>query len=172
MRSRFPILPAPTVVDVERITALSDPVLRNLQITQCYHKLSAQILEGTGMNANWCTFTTWASKQAGQTIRKEDLARALEAILHDSPVVALAARDIAFLSKDLGSNRSQEEIYTAIWQSLNLPEVIEHTSQVVGTGNLKVFEEIGHEFARFYAICFACISRTRISSRRLLPGIR
>ncbi len=28
-----------------------------------------------GPTANWSTFATWASKQAGQTIRKEDLAR-------------------------------------------------------------------------------------------------
>ena len=65
MSSSIPILPIPTTTDVNRITSLSDAVLRNLQITQCYHELTAQILERTGMNANWCTFATWASKQAG-----------------------------------------------------------------------------------------------------------
>jgi hypothetical protein len=29
-----------------------------------------------GPCANWCTFATWASRQAGQTIRGEDLAQA------------------------------------------------------------------------------------------------
>ena len=71
----------PTVVDVDRITTVSDPVIRNLQITQCYHELSAALPGRTGLSANWCTFATWASKQAGQTIRKEDLARLLEEAL-------------------------------------------------------------------------------------------
>jgi hypothetical protein len=69
---------APTVADVERIAALTDPVGRNLQITQCYCELSRAFAARTGAGpANWCTFATWASKQAGQTIREEDLARRL-----------------------------------------------------------------------------------------------
>ena len=74
-------LPVPTVADVERIAALGDPVLRNLQITQCYCELSRLFAARTGGEpANWCTFATWASKQAGQTIRKEDLRRAFERV--------------------------------------------------------------------------------------------
>ena len=77
---------APTVADVERIAALIDPVLRNLQITQCYCELSRALAARTdGEPANWCTFATWASKQAGQTIRKEDLARAFERLFAQSP---------------------------------------------------------------------------------------
>ena len=68
----------PTVAEVERIAALPDPVIRNLQITQCYQALSVAMAQRTGLRANWCTFATWASKQAGQTIRKEDLSRMLE----------------------------------------------------------------------------------------------
>src|ERR671919_1377411 len=71
--------PAPTVAEVERIAALTDPVVRNLQITQCYCELSRAFAARTGGGpANWCTFATWASKQAGQTIRREDLAHALD----------------------------------------------------------------------------------------------
>ena len=73
--------PTPTVADVDRIAALVDPVVRNLQITQCYHELSTAVAALTGPLANWCTFATWASKQAGQSIRKEDLARTFEALL-------------------------------------------------------------------------------------------
>ena len=68
----------PTLSQVEEITAGANSVIRNLQITQCYHELSLALAERTGQSANWCTFATWASKQAGQTIRKEDLARTLE----------------------------------------------------------------------------------------------
>ena len=38
----------PSVADVERITALTDPVVRNLQITQCYHELSLALGTRTG----------------------------------------------------------------------------------------------------------------------------
>ena len=71
----------PTPADIDRIASLTDPVLRNLQITQCYHELSNAMAALTGPLANWCTFATWASKQAGQSIRKEDLARTFEDLL-------------------------------------------------------------------------------------------
>jgi hypothetical protein len=77
----------PTVEDIDRIAALEDAVVRNLQITQCYHELSAVLMERLGENANWCTFATWASKQAGQTIRKDDLARFLEGLIAFAPKV-------------------------------------------------------------------------------------
>jgi len=59
----------PASAEVDRIATLGDPVLRNLQITQCYHELASALAKRTGPHANWCTFATWASKQAGQTIR-------------------------------------------------------------------------------------------------------
>ena len=79
----------PSVADVERIIALADPVVRNLQITQCYHELSRALARRTVSHANWCTFAVWASKQAGQTIRKEDLARALEQLWDTSSEVSV-----------------------------------------------------------------------------------
>ena len=69
---------APTVDEIDRIARLGDPILRNLQITQCYYEISRSVAGLTGHSANWCTFATWASKQAGQTIRQEDLIRAFE----------------------------------------------------------------------------------------------
>ena len=70
---------APTVADVDRVATLTDPVVRNLQITQSYGELSRAFAALTGGGpANWCTFATWASKQAGQTIRKADLTRTFE----------------------------------------------------------------------------------------------
>ena len=35
----------PAVTDVDQIAAIRDPILRNLQITQCYHELSAAFAE-------------------------------------------------------------------------------------------------------------------------------
>ena len=44
--------PVPVSIgEIERIAALSDPVLRNLLITQCYHELALVLGERTGGNA-------------------------------------------------------------------------------------------------------------------------
>ena len=56
-----------------QIASITNPVLRNLRITECYHRLSVAMAQRIGQSANWCTFATWASKQAGQTIRGEDI---------------------------------------------------------------------------------------------------
>src|SRR5438094_6565457 len=109
----FPLLSSrvvPTVAEVDQIATLADPVLRNLQITQCYCELSAVFAEREGPRANWCTFATWASKQAGQTIRREDLKRTLETLLKMEPEIEEALSLIATLSKQLGAQQSFEQI--------------------------------------------------------------
>src|SRR5215216_1003828 len=70
--------PGPTVEEVRRIVAISNPVIRNLEITQCYSRLAAEFASRSGEGANWCTYATWASRQAGRTIRGEDLRVLLE----------------------------------------------------------------------------------------------
>ena len=64
---------SPNMADIRRIALINNPVLRNVLITQSYYELSQIIMSRTGAVANWCTFATWASRQAGQSIRKEDL---------------------------------------------------------------------------------------------------
>ncbi|NTV38165.1 MAG: hypothetical protein HGA82_03155 [Anaerolineales bacterium] len=90
-----PALP-PSLDEIERISALTDPVVRNLQITQAYYELSQAVQARTGGSANWCTFATWASKQAGQSIRKEDLVRFLERLIQESHS-AISASEAAAL---------------------------------------------------------------------------
>ena len=93
----------PTVAEVERIAAVSDPVIRNLQITQCYHELAVALTTRTGICANWCTFATWASKQAGQTIRQEDLVRVFDERFCASAEVAAVLDSIAQNLKRAGA---------------------------------------------------------------------
>jgi hypothetical protein len=71
--SQVPVTSVPSVADVARIAAMSNRVIRNLEITECYAQLSEALRACTGAAANWCTFATWASRQAGSTIRGEDL---------------------------------------------------------------------------------------------------
>ncbi len=59
--------------EVRRIAAIANPVIRNLEITHCYSRLAAEFAERSDEGANWCTYATWASRQAGRTVRGEDL---------------------------------------------------------------------------------------------------
>ena len=143
----------PTVEEVRRIQAIQDPVLRNLHITRCYHQLSAVLAVRSGPLANWCTFATWASKQAGQTIRKEDLARTLERLLAQSPTAAQASQQVAAAAGAQAGTQAVPSFDPAAGGA-NLTSALERASDAVARGNKKVFEEIGYEFARFYSTCF------------------
>ncbi len=144
--------PAPAVSDVQRIAAVTDPVLRNLQITQCYHELARAMAAHTGLGANWCTVATWASKQAGQSIRKEDLRRTLEDLLAGSGEAAAAAADLGVSEPGIAGGPDIGAAARVLWQAINPAAAFQRTSEAVAAGNKKVFEEIGLEFARFLAL--------------------
>jgi hypothetical protein len=143
--------PVPAVGDVDRIAALTNPVNRNLQITNCYCELSTAFAVRTGLVANWCTFATWASKQAGVTIRGEDLKRTFGEVLRKDPEIQRILSLIALYSKMLGSEEAQQLQESALGKLIT--SAAARASDAVARGNKKVFEEIGREFARFIATC-------------------
>jgi hypothetical protein len=161
----------PTLDEVARIAAIDDPVMRNLQITQCYHELSAVLAARTGQNANWCTFATWASKQAGQTIRKEDLVRLLDSRHDRSPASLQSAERMAVSTRLLEAGLTDDSQKVAL-EPRNYTSAIDRASAAVARGNLKVFEEIGYAFARFYAICLPDESPTDESIARYCEALR
>jgi hypothetical protein len=140
---------APTLDEIDRIARLGDPVIRNLQITQCYHEISQLVAGLTGFSANWCTFATWASKQAGQTIRQEDLIRTFEERFYLSAEVAAALEGLVTNLKSIGAKFQAHLPGKAILRALNPAAAFARASDAVARGNKKVFEEIGYEFARF-----------------------
>ena len=140
---------APTIEDIDRIARLGEPVLRNLQITQCYYELSRCLAERNGFSANWCTFATWASRQAGQTIRQEDLIRAFEERFLLSPQISTALEEINARVTQLGASLQASFSSKEILQALNPGAAFARASDAVARGNKKVFEEIGFQFARF-----------------------
>jgi hypothetical protein len=164
---------APTVAEIDSIAHIQQPIIRNLKITQCYYELSKAFAARTGDRANWCTFAVWASKQAGQTIRREDLLRTLEARLQMEPEVEQTLRLIATLAKKLGARQNFEQIRNSALGSL-LITVVDRASNAVSWGNKKVFEEIARQFARFMATCYAdtTYTKTKIDDfcGQLLPG--
>lgn len=150
--SSHPARPRITTADVERISAMPDPAMRNLHITQCYHELSQDLAQRLGGAVTWCTFATWASKQAGRTIRGEDLARVIERELRIAPEITAAVESIARALKTAGG-ADIERVRTIIGEWVDPEAAARRAGEAVARGNLKVFAEIALEFARFHASC-------------------
>jgi hypothetical protein len=158
--------------DIDAIAAAPDPILRNLRITQAYHELSAAAAEHIGPTANWCTFATWASKQAGWTIRQEDLQRALEDALESSSVAAGAVGDAATEARRFGSNLGLGDPLGSVWATLDPSAAFARAGAAVARGNLRVFEEIGREFARFDVECGSATDGDADVLARFFEGLR
>jgi hypothetical protein len=142
----------PTVEDVARIAAISNPVIRNLNITQGYFELSQAMSKYTDGNPNWCTFAVWASKQAGQSIRKEDLSRTFEQLFHNSQEITLLLNTLSQHSDVIKNLPEVKVISGFVLKVINPDTAFEHSAQSVAEGNKIVFSEIGGEFARFLSI--------------------
>jgi hypothetical protein len=140
---------APTTADVRRICAIANPVIRNLEITERYARLAAAFAARSGgPGANWCTYATWASRQAGDTIRGEDLLDEVQRRLYEGrwllhPLQTLWRRLLrrGLLQPGTRLGRLAAELHTPL-------DAVGRASEAVARGNLKVFEEIGLEFAR------------------------
>jgi len=170
-----PSLPRPplTPAEIDRIGSIADPVIRNLRITQAYHELSAAAAARLGPVANWCTFATWASKQAGRTIRKEDLQRGLDEALASSSDAAVAAREVTTEASRFGASIPVSASLRSAWAVIDPAAALDRASAAVARGNLRVFEEIGREFARFDVECGQSDVDTDALARfieRLRPG--
>src|SRR5678816_1295882 len=100
----------PTIERIKSIAAITEPVLRNLHITQSYCELSTVFEDRMKSGANWCTFATWASKQAGQTIRREDLKDILENWLKNESRIQAAVLPVATSAKRAGAQQSLHQI--------------------------------------------------------------
>lgn len=142
-----------TLSEVDRIAASTDPVQRNYQITQSYHELSLELSNRLGPCANWCTFATWASRQAGQTIRREDLHAALENKLASIPALSEALSDIAEAAMLKGAAMDKHRIGKLVWEAIDPKAAMNRASDAVARGNQKVYAEIAREFARFLDTC-------------------
>ena len=141
--------PIPSEQDVANIAAIQDRVIRNLEITACYAELATAMRARLGAAADWCTFATWASRQAGSTIRGEDLLERFARRLarHARLLEPLQSMYRALLRKGLFNPESR--LGRAV-VAIHTPfDAFERASEAVAAGNLKVFEEIGREFARF-----------------------
>lgn len=140
IRARDPITQlrvgrAVTCEDCAEVTRTSDLVLRNLRITQMYHRLSVEMARLIGQqDANWCTFACNASKTAGYSIRRQGLGL--------DPLVARLVRFSA-------AQRAWTAFETvARWLGISSTAILDAISENISAGNLKVFAELSPVFAR------------------------
>jgi hypothetical protein len=131
---------------VLRISAIRSPVLRNLEITYAYSLLAAEMHTP---DANWCTYATWASRQAGRTIRGEDAIGFIQEWLgrERSLLHPLESFGRWWLRRGLFDSTSK---LGRFMKRFHTPfDAVELASDAVARGNLKVFEEIALVFARW-----------------------
>ena len=161
----------PGTAEVARVAEIANPVLRNLEITDCYARLAAAVAARSYPCSNWCTFATWASRQAGRTIRGEDLQDELERELgrDAEPMHPFASLSRALLRRglfqpDTRLGRLMTELHTPL-------DAFELASAAVARGNRKVFEEIGLEFARYLEQCDREVAPDAPEFQRFLAGL-
>ena len=144
-------MPAPSAIEVRDIAATVDPVLRNHRITLGYHRLAMALASqlGAGGTGNWCAFAVWASRQAGRTIRAEDLRRKLEAVLHVSPDILSALTEAVAAARLVGSPRTVGDVVNELRQLLDIDAITQRSADAVARGNKLVFEEVGLAVATF-----------------------
>lgn len=148
----------PAVEDVARVSRITDPLIRNLEVTQGYFELSRAFAAQSNGWTNWCTLATWASKQAGQSIRAQDA----ESVLKDRlSVPAKWTAPLESLNRWLlrkGTFNPHTRWGRIVRAVPGVLDAFERTSDAVSRGNIKVYDEIGREFARFLALSSSTVT--------------
>lgn len=141
----------PTPGEIARIAGITDPVLRNLEITRGYWRLAHAVAQRTGEYANWCAFGVWASRQAGATIRGEDLMDRFRRRLGRRAELFHPIRSFWRVLLRRGLLHPETRLGAAVRRIHTPFDAFERTSDAVARGNLRVFAEIGGQFARWLA---------------------
>jgi hypothetical protein len=130
-----------TSARVREIVALDEqPVVRNLLITDAYHRLTLAMAQlQPGGDLAWPVFATWASKQAGVFIRQEEVPRALFDTLELERVPMVRA-------------------------------ILDGITRFIIGGNKIVFEELGLAFAGFVESFAEPSARTEANLAALLAN--
>ena len=118
-------------------------VVRNLQVTQGYYRLSQGMKRYmSDINVNWCAFATHASKTAGQALRHELMPNFLRALM-----IRRAGFDNTFVFFSEGL-REQVDASMAEHDS-RVGEALVRMSELVSDGNITVFKELVWPFSGY-----------------------
>ena len=128
---------------IQSIVERKNLVVRNLQVTQGYYRLSEGMRRVIGgRNVSWCTFATHASKTAGQALRHELMPRLLK-----SAMLRLAGYDNTYYYlNDVLGDANPPGLDT---KQGRLAEAMRHVSLLVSEGNIIVFAELAWPFVSF-----------------------
>jgi hypothetical protein len=143
-------MPVPQIPDdLDDIVGMTDPVIRNLFITQRYHDLSLGLRAVVDRdNVNWSTFATWASKTAGETIRDEEVPKVVVGLLDSGETISSAFRWAAEALRTLDPEAPPGSVSVPILFG-PVRKMIEDLAEQIAIGNLKVFGELAPIFADF-----------------------
>lgn len=122
---------------------MTDPVLRNLWITQRYHEFAVALRDaGYGRDATWCAFAVWASKTAGATIRGDVLPVRAKQLLADNQ-----ASHAALHRFNHGLVRWVVQELTHNHLAKLIDGITADVSEQIAEGNVLVFRELAPIFA-------------------------
>ena len=125
--------------------ALEDVALRNLKITQTYHKLTVALSEFLGAeNVSWCAYATWASRTAGVFIRGDNVEVAIGRYLDSSEQVIEELGQMRSVLRRLGQRTSLDQL--VLVQVLDT--VTSGMELDIGYCNLIVFAELAPVYRR------------------------
>jgi hypothetical protein len=127
---------------VEDIAGMTDPVLRNLWITQRYHDFAVQLRDaGAAEDATWCAFAVWASKTAGATIRGEVLPARAQELIDNDATAAVLHRFNHGVAAWAWTHLSHDHLVRAV------EAVTNDVSAEIAGGNVLVFAELAPIFS-------------------------
>ncbi|HWU87714.1 MAG TPA: hypothetical protein VN253_10590, partial [Kofleriaceae bacterium] len=136
--------PPPTVAQANAISAITDPALRNLKITQGYHDLKTALTRLFGAkNVTWCAYATWASKTAGTFIRGEEVPGLIREYLTASDHIAEVLAHANGLLFGVHEHAKVDHGFV----NDTIEEVMRDITAHVGQGNLIVFQELAPLYA-------------------------
>ncbi len=134
--------------DIQAITQMADPVLRNLFITQRYHDLSLALSAAvSGADVNWSTFASWASKTAGESIRNEEVPPFVSALVDGAGDAAPHLRAVSAALQAVSPHAGSPSAFLLA----TIQQTLATVSSFVAHGNLAVFAELAPQFVRFAA---------------------
>jgi hypothetical protein len=135
---------------VDAIARMTDPVMRNLYITQGYHDLARQVGAIVGEeNASWATFGCWASKTAGSFIRQEELPKFLRRTLERHPELSTHSDRMRDEATEVAEGVANALLHPRRTAASAVARISTHTALYIGEGNRVVFAELAASLADF-----------------------
>ncbi|QRK05149.1 hypothetical protein JQX13_33790 [Archangium violaceum] len=131
----------------------SDPVVRNLRITQAYHDLSVALSGLFGVkNVSWCAHATWASKTAGGFIRKEEVPELLGHFLERADATTRGfSNQPRFQTQTLNLGFSLPTVGLQTVLTRTIERIADDIAHHIARGNVLVFAELGPLYVEMLA---------------------